>query len=57
MVTKNTAGPKLWEQTCVEVTPEREFLSERKGKAIFYVDGPKTETAREPTVERLSTCS
>ena len=29
-----------------------EFQSERKGKVI-YVDGPKTEKTREPTVESL----
>ena len=32
---------------------QRELLSERKGKVIFHVDGPKTEKAREPTVESL----
>ena len=29
------------------------MLSERKGKVIFHVDGPKTEKAREPTAESL----
>ena len=30
-------------------SPERVALGE-EGKAIFHVDGPKTEKAREPTV-------
>ena len=29
------------------------MLSEKKGKVIFHVDGPKTEKARKPTVDSL----
>ena len=29
------------------------MLSEKKGKVRFHVDGPKTEKAREPTLEIL----
>ena len=49
-------GLQFWENKCfiLDLNESREgFLSERNGKVIFHTDGPKTEKAREPTVENL----
>ncbi len=43
---------------CLEVRCEgvqRGVLTERKGKVILHVEGPKTEKVREPTVGSLGT--
>ena len=43
---------------CLEVRCEgvqRGVLTERKGKVILHVGGPKTEKVREPTVGSLGT--
>ena len=44
------AGLQLWENKCFQITFERVSVGEEEK---FHVDGPKTEKAREPSLESL----